>query len=196
MYIEPQIESSYYHNNKGAHPSKNVEPFLYPKIGKKIYDTIIEKKPKVVVEFGVLNGFSTVCIAQALRDLGSGKLYSYDLWEKYPYKRGNKEIVSSNLEKYNLTEYVELCDGDFHEWCNQRHECDLLHLDVNNDGNIIEMVNQKIDWCDIIFEGGSEERDNCWWMVEFQRRPINDVKSLTNYKVIVDEFPSLSIIER
>jgi len=196
MYIEPSIESSYHFNNKGAHPSQNVNLYFQPNIGVEIYNIVMEKKPKVVVEFGVLNGFSTVCIAQALRDLGGGKLYSYDLWEKYPYKRGNKEIVASNLEYYNLTKYVELCDGDFMEWCNQRHECDLLHLDVNNDGNIIEMVNEKIDWCDIIFEGGSVERDNCWWMREFNRRPINEVKELTNYKVLVEDFPSISIIER
>ena len=196
MYIEPKIESSYYCSNKGAHPSRNVLPYFYPKIGKTIYDVIMDKKPKIVVEFGVLNGFSTVCIAQALRDLGGGKLYSYDLWENYPYKRGNKQIVSENLEKYGLTEFVELCDGDFNDWGSEKHECDLLHLDINNDGNIISMVSSNIDWCDVLFEGGTYERDTCWWMEEFNRRPITDVKEAVGYKVLVEEFPGLSIIER
>jgi|LauGreDrversion4_2_1035121.scaffolds.fasta_scaffold511681_2 hypothetical protein len=196
MYIEPKIESSYYCSNKGAHPSRNLLPYFYPKIGKTIYDVIMDKKPKIVVEFGVLNGFSTVCIAQALRDLGGGKLYSYDLWENYPYKRGNKQIVSENLEKYGLTEFVELCDGDFNDWCSEKHECDLLHLDINNDGNIISMVSSNIDWCDVLFEGGTYERDTCWWMEEFNRRPITDVKEAVGYKVLVEEFPGLSIIER
>jgi len=196
MYIEPKIESSYYCSNKGAHPSRNLLPYFYPKIGKTIYDVIMDKKPKIVVEFGVLNGFSTVCIAQALRDLGGGKLYSYDLWENYPYKRGNKQIVSENLEKYGLTEFVELCDGDFNDWCSEKHECDLLHLDINNDGNIISMVSSNIDWCDVLFEGGTYERDTCWWMEEFNRRAITDVKEAVGYKVLVEEFPGLSIIER
>ncbi len=196
MYIEPKIESSYYCSNKGAHPSRNLLPYFYPKIGKTIYDVIMDKKPKIVVEFGVLNGFSTVCIAQALRDLGGGKLYSYDLWENYPYKRGNKQIVSENLEKYGLTEFVELCDGDFNDWCSEKHECDLLHLDINNDGNIISMVSSNIDWCDVLFEGGTYERDTCWWMEEFNRRPITDVKEAIGYKVLVEQYPGLSIIER
>ena len=60
MYIEPKIESSYYSNNKGK---KSGEVYFNPKIGETIYNYIIESKPKVVVEFGVLFGYSTVCEA-------------------------------------------------------------------------------------------------------------------------------------
>ena len=56
MYIQPQVESSYRKNNLGIN----------------IYNTIITLKPTKVVEFGILHGYSTLCIAQALRDLNMG----------------------------------------------------------------------------------------------------------------------------
>ncbi len=40
MYIEPKIESSYYCSNKGAHPSRNVLPYFYPKPNMGVNQTI------------------------------------------------------------------------------------------------------------------------------------------------------------
>ena len=56
MYKEPKIESSYRKNN----------------LGFTLYHTIRMLKPKIVVDFGILYGYSTVAIAQALRDLDEG----------------------------------------------------------------------------------------------------------------------------
>ena len=195
MYIEPKVESSYYVNNKGAHPSENIPEYFYPEIGFKIYDIVRELRPKVVVEFGVLNGYSTISIAQALRDNGGGIIYAYDLWEQYTYKHSTQETVRQNLAKHGLEEYVELRTMDFNNWCLSPDECDLLHLDISNDGNTIRQAFQATS-CNILFEGGSEGRDECWWMKEFNKEPINSVKELTGYKVVAPQFPSLSLITR
>ena len=73
MFIEPNIESSYLINNKGK---KIGEPYYNPKIGQTLYDYVVKTKPKVIVEFGVLFGYSTICMAQALRDIGCGGIIS------------------------------------------------------------------------------------------------------------------------
>ena len=103
MYVEPKIKSSYYVNNKG---SKLGEPYFKPNIGKTIYDYVIETKPKVIVEFGVLFGFSTVCMSQALRDLNNGgKIYAFDLWEKSKYNHGQTLVIPRifhKLENVNI----------------------------------------------------------------------------------------------
>ena len=64
MYKEPNVYSSYKKNN----------------IGKTIYDIVLEYKPIKIVEIGVLDGYSIICMAQAIRDLNNGGLvYAYDL---------------------------------------------------------------------------------------------------------------------
>ena len=44
----------------------------------------------------------------------------------------------------------------------------------------------------ILFEGGSLERDNIEWMKKYNKQPINSVKSIINYNVIEEKFPSIS----
>ena len=195
MFIEPEVESSYYRNNKGAHPSEEIPSFFHPEIGYKIYEVVRELRPKVVVEFGVLNGYSTICIAQALRDNGEGLIYAYDLWEQYRYKHSTQDTVRANLRKFSLEQYVELRTMDFNQWCAKPDVCDLLHLDISNDANTIQQAYQATN-CSILFEGGSEERDQCWWMKEFNKTPINSVKEMTSYEVVASQFPSLSLITR
>ena len=52
---------------------------IMPNSGLLIYDTIIRKKPKIVLETGVANGFSTMIILSALNRNGKGKLYSTEV---------------------------------------------------------------------------------------------------------------------
>ena len=95
MYTEPDVKSSYTENN----------------IGKTIYDIVYNKKPNRVLEFGALNGYSTVCIGQALRDVGYGTLVSYDLFEDYDQnslkvikllKDSNLEFTSNTYKEKNM----------------------------------------------------------------------------------------------
>ena len=101
MYVEPKIESSYQKNN----------------LGYTIYKTILELKPKIVIDFGILYGYSTIAIAQALKDLDEGgKVIGYDLFEDYEYKNSIKSVVNKNIIEYDVVNFVELRYGNFYNW--------------------------------------------------------------------------------
>ena len=199
MYVEPKIKSSYYINNKG---SKLGKLYFKPNIGKTIYDYVIENKPKVIVEFGVLFGFSTVCMSQALRDLNNGgKIYAFDLWEKSKYNHGQTiELVNDILKEYELQDFVKLDYGGSADSLSDIKDVDLIHIDINNDGDrlmnfITDIKNKhKVD-CDILFEGGIVERDNCWWMNEFKKTPINHLRNNFDYVILNKNYPGISKIK-
>ena len=44
----------------------------------------------------------------------------------------------------------------------------------------------------MIFEGGTEERDNIEWMLKYNKTPINSIKEEINYVVLNESFPSVS----
>jgi len=180
-YINLEIESSYKEHN----------------IGKTIYDTILEIKPLVVIEFGCLYGYSTVAIGLALKKLGRGKLKCYDLWEDYQYKHSTMNQTKENVIKYGVENYVEFCKKDFNDWIKNPEDFDLLHLDISNTGDVLLKTYNAIPENKIVlFEGGSQERDNIEWMVKYKAKPINSIKSIINYEVINENFPSLSIFKK
>jgi predicted O-methyltransferase YrrM len=180
IYVNPNIESSYKENN----------------LGKVLYDYVIATQPKLIIEFGTLYGYSATCMAMALDELNNGgKIICYDLWEKYPYKHSVIEKTKQNLEKYNVSQYVEFKELDFKEWIPENF--DLLHVDISNDGNTlmelsIKCLNQLKQGKHILFEGGSVERDNVEWMKKYNKQSINSIKSFIQYEVISDNFPSIS----
>ena len=74
---------------------------------------------------------------------------------------------------------------------------DLLHLDISNDGktvtDVFNRVKSKIEiGSTMIFEGGTEERDNIEWMLKYNKTPINSIKEEINYIVLNENFPSVS----
>lgn len=182
-YSNPEIESSYYVHN----------------IGETLYNLVLEVKPKVIVEFGSLNGYSAVCMAMALHELNNGgKVQCYDLWTKYPYKNSSIENTKRNVDKYGLLDYVEFYEEDFNT-CNIQH-FDLLHVDISNDGETLLNINKRFSeqlkqGKTIIFEGGSHERDNVKWMSEYNKVPMNSVRATVKYEVLNENFPSVSIIK-
>lgn len=188
MYISPNIESSYQPND----------------IGKVLYDTVIEYKPKKIIEFGCLYGYSTVALAQGIRDLDNGgSIVAYDLWDKYPFKHTHKEYTQNNIEAWTckVDQFVELKDGNFYEWLDNPEPFDMLHLDISNTGDIIYKAYFKLiefikNGSIIVFEGGTLERDNIEWMIKYNKVKITDYKSQTNYKVLTNKFPGLSIIKQ
>jgi predicted O-methyltransferase YrrM len=171
-------------------------------LGLVLYYSIIDRNPKKVVEFGVLQGYSTTHIAWALEELrNGGTLTSYDLWDKYPYKHGNMQGVSKTIEEACAPGIVTLREGDFFEWIKNPEPFDVMHLDISNDGDIVEMA---IEGCleqirggsAIIFEGGSEERDREPWMLQYGKRPIRDIRSRFPFTLLSAKWPSISIFDR
>lgn len=177
MYIEPEdIESSYQPNN----------------LGKTLYDWVRYIKPHKVIEFGALNGYSTICIAKALRENGFGRIKVYDLFDKYKFKHAPLEKLVKNLTDYGVIDLVDIEEVNFFDWVKNPEDFDLLHLDISNTGDIIDLAWDKLrDKGQVIFEGGSKQRDRVGWMVTNLKKPINESKA--NYKVIDERFPSLSM---
>jgi predicted O-methyltransferase YrrM len=183
MYQNPEIESSYRKND----------------LGKTLYDQVIEHRPKIIVEFGCLYGYSTVAMAMALRDLGEGKIISYDLWESYPFKHSTRDETVKNISKYELQDWVEFKQMSYYEWLENPTQFDLLHLDISNDGDTILITKKALhnrlnNGSKILFEGGSVERDEIEWMKEYNKVPFNSIKERAGYTVIDNRFPSISML--
>ncbi len=180
-----QIKSSYVEND----------------IGTSLYEKVLEIKPKIIVEFGVLYGYSTVHMALALRELGAGKIKAYDLWEDYAYNHCKMEDTFNNLKIYEVDSFVELKKLNFFDWLEETEPFDLLHLDISNDGAIIESLFDKVkaqidSGSVIIFEGGTAERDEIGWMKKYNKVPIENAKKKTGYEIINSKFPGLSLINK
>jgi len=166
-------------------------------LGDDIKNIIIKLKPKRVIEFGVLNGYSTIRIAQGLRENGEGHITGYDLWEKYPYRHSTIEQARANIRDYVDDEWFTLEQLDFHDWIKDPTEFDLMHLDISNDGDIIEAAyDASPPGAYILFEGGSEERDNIEWMKKYNKRKIQDIKPRVDYLMVNAMFPSISVVQR
>lgn len=171
---------------------------------------ILAQKPKIVVECGVLDGYSTFHIAHALRFNSNrgieSEFYAYDLWEEYEYKHGDFEEVEEMLSSQNL-DFVNLTEGDAFEVAEVFDDgvVDFLHMDISNNGD--KLIKTLKVWGDkisddgiIAFEGGSEERDNVEWMVKFKfpsiREELINNPFVTNnwYVQIFTLFPSMTLL--
>lgn len=181
-YINPDIESSYKANN----------------IGQTLYDLVLRIKPKKIIEFGTLNGYSAVSMAMALHELNNGgKIICYDLWESYHYKHSTIEKTKQNISKYPLIDFIELKQMNMDDW--NIEDFDLLHIDVSNDGKTISEMYKKMhdrikNGSVVVFEGGSEERDNVEWMIKHNKVPINSIRKNIDYTILNQDFPSISQI--
>jgi predicted O-methyltransferase YrrM len=161
-----------------------------------LYSVVVGKRPKLIIEYGVLHGYSAVAMAQGLRDGGGGTLIAYDLWGKYKYKHGDKAALSTALALSNLYKYVHLRDGDFNELI-ELPDFDVFFLDISNTGKeIIKLEEltrkQREKGAIVLFEGGTKERDKVSWMVQYNKKPI--VGCGVDYVVLDNRFPSLSML--
>lgn len=179
-YSNPDVYSSYKEND----------------LGQSLYDYVLKHKPKKIVEFGTLFGYSAIAMAMACDELHSGHITCYDLWDSYPWRHSTMDETRNNIEKYGLSKYITLKQMDIEDWILTNPEFDLLHVDISNDGNVIRRIYDAFNFHPghILFEGGSVERDNVEWMVKYNRTPINSIKDYTKYEVLNPKFPSISIL--
>lgn len=185
-FVEPDVASSFAMNG----------------LGRTIYELTRALRPRAVVEFGVLHGYSLLCLAQGIRDGGGeGSVIGYDLWDEYPYNHGRLADVEGVVEKMGCRRFVTLRKMDFNEWLLKPETFDLFHLDVSNDGDILERVvrtlkGQLNDGAVMLFEGGTPERDAIAWMQKYARRPIGPVVEAYGCRIVDSRFPGLSAIDR
>lgn len=175
MYINPEIESSYHDNN----------------LGKTLYDYVLYEKPDIVIDFGVLDGYSTICLAMGCKENGKGKVIAYDLFDKYEYNHAKLSRLIKNIAEYGLSDWVEIKEVNFFDWIKNPEHFDIIHIDISNTGDILDIINDNLNGKGtVLFEGGSEERDRVGWMKLHNKKPIN--KSKAKFLVVNKLFPSIS----
>jgi len=171
-------------------------------------------KPSRVVELGVLDGYSTYHIAEGIQRIKETQKWkppfdAYDLFEDYQYKHSSQQEVQDMLDNKGLGEFVNLQKGDaFEVYKNyDNSKIDFMHVDISNTGDILrkflELWHPKIaPRCIILFEGGSEERDNIEWMKKYNmpsiKKEIESNPLIEKYYIYGTyyQFPSITMLMR
>jgi len=167
------------------------------------YDEVLKSyvlnwRPTTLVELGVLDGFSTLAIAEAVKEMNflyqmTSKLDAYDLFEDYSFKHGSKEEVEKLATEKGLNDYVNVLKGDAYK-VHELYPDDsvqFLHVDISNDGDVLRNIltiwePKLIQRAIVLFEGGSDERDNIEWMVKYNKPSIK--KEMETNKFINDNY--------
>ena len=132
-------------------------------------------KPRTCVELGVLQGFSLLSVAAALRDNGAGCIHGIDLFEDYPHRHAHFADVGNHVKACGLDPWSEIARGDAFHAHERYPDLDYLHVDLSNDGDTFRFVFKH--WAGkvrqaLVLEGGSAERDRVGWMLKYRKPPI------------------------
>ncbi len=159
-------------------------------------------KPTRCVEIGLLQGFSLLTVASALRDNAAGTIHGFDLFDAYPYRHADERQVSAQIEASGLGRWVDLQTADVFQVHRQFDSVDYLHVDVSNTGDTYRRIFKQ--WSDkvtqvMLFEGGSADRDEVAWMRQYDKPPIvpalDDLqRSYHGWTIsVLQPFPSLTV---
>ena len=162
-------------------------------------------QPKTIVEFGLLEGYSLKCFAEAgelLED--KPEIYGYDIFDSFIGNHAHNSIAKG----FEMYENVHIEYGDFYTKYNYIDRFDMIHIDIANDGDTykfaIDNYYPKLNEGGImIMEGGTNERDNVSWMKKYDKPSIVDclfdyvMPKVGKYNVyIVNKFPSITLISK
>ncbi|MGP0103159.1 MAG: O-methyltransferase [Solirubrobacteraceae bacterium] len=101
---------------------------ITPEVGQLLYLLALSTRPRQIVEFGSSLGVSTIYLAAAIRDCGSGTLITSE------YHAQKVKLASQNLADAGLADLVELRSGDALDTLeNIAEPIDLVFLDGRND---------------------------------------------------------------
>jgi len=159
---------------------------------------VLNWRPATLVELGILDGYSTIAIAEAIKEMNflyqmNSKLKAYDLFDDYTYKHGNKEEVEKLIAEKGLIEYVDVMKGDAYKVYTDFDDntVQFLHVDISNTGDTLRDILTL--WCPkliqrglVLFEGGSDERDNNEWMTKYNKPSIK--KEMETNKFINENY--------
>lgn len=182
-------------------------------IGKTLKRLVLGYKPRLIVECGILDGYSLYHLAKATKlnseaEFFTGHVIAYDLFEDYMYTHGNAVDVHNMLKATGVDEYATVLQGNAFtvQKSFEEHSVDMLHIDISNDGNtylkVLELWGNKIPKGGVIvLEGGSEDRDSVGWMVKYGKRRICSVLPLIAVKkkwkvTVLRPFPSLTVLRK
>lgn len=191
------MRSSYIQNNYGEVLKANVTAF----------------KPVLVVELGVLDGYSAMHLMKGLKENNRGELHCYDLFEDYPHNHGDLRQAEFEVRSIFPMAEIPLELGFKMEKADaytvaERYapaSVGMLHVDISNDGDTIKRILEQWDskmvhGGVILFEGGTAQRDQVEWMVKYNRPPMkpefeNNPIILANYVFATYlKFPGLTML--
>lgn len=170
--------------------------------GALFYALVRALMPKSCVEIGLFRGYSLLMAAAGLRDNGAGAITGYDLFEDYPYRHAQRAQVAQQIVDSGLAAWATLRQADVHAVHEHWSAVDYLHVDVSNTGETYRAVFEH--WAPkvsqvILLEGGSRERDNVDWMLQYGKPAI--VPALAGLRrdypewsiSVLEPFPSLTV---
>jgi predicted O-methyltransferase YrrM len=100
---------------------------ITPEVGELLCVLVLARRPGTVVEFGASHGYSTIHLAAAVRDLGSGRVITTEI------EAEKAAAAQRNLAEAGLDDLVEMRVGDALATLEDVQEADLLFLDGWND---------------------------------------------------------------
>ncbi|MBV9466981.1 MAG: class I SAM-dependent methyltransferase [Solirubrobacterales bacterium] len=101
---------------------------IAPEVGALLYAVVLASGALTMVEFGASYGYSTIHLAAARRDLGSGHLITTELVPE------RAQVAAENLTRAGLADLVELrVDDALETLCDLGAGVELLFLDGWND---------------------------------------------------------------
>jgi len=96
---------------------------ITPEVGDLLCVLVLARRPRTIVEFGASHGYSTIHLAAAIRDVGSGRVITTEL------EPGKVAAAERNLAEAGLDDLVEMRVGDALTTLQDVPEVDLLFLD-------------------------------------------------------------------
>ena len=152
-------------------------------------------KPKSILEIGILDGFSLDIFAK--NTSSDTIIEAYDIFDEFNGNCASKDFLLNKFKSYSN---IKIEYGDFYKLHKNINNFDLIHIDIANNGDVIEYaLNNYISKLNengiIIFEGGSIERDNIEWMIKYDKPKINPIVEKYNLKLI-GSFPSVCIYKK
>ena len=173
--------------------------------GRLFYALVRTLTPRQCVEIGIFQGFSLLAAAAGLRDNGAGNIAGYDLFDDYPYRHAEQPLVAAQIAASGLAAWTTLHHADVAQVHDQWEAVDYLHVDVSNHGDTYRRVFSQ--WAHkvrrvIVLEGGSRERDNVDWMLEYGKPAIGPAldelrRAYPEWSIsVLEPFPSLTVALR
>ena len=153
--------------------------------------------PKLIVEFGILQGYSLDCFV----NYSNASIEANDLFDDFPYNAADRTFIEN---RYKGVSNLKINKKNFYESVNDYvdNSIDILHIDIANTGDTYDFAIKnylpKVKGI-MVLEGGSEERDNVEWMLKYDRPKIQPVLKKYSSSVIItvlEDYPSLTFIKK
>ena len=156
-------------------------------------------RPKKVVEFGILDGFSLKSFAKYCDN--DCEILAYDIFEDFNGNHANQKQLTV-MFKNDANVSIEKKDFYAYHDSFADKSIDILHIDIANTGDVYQFaidnyLKKVSDNGFLVLEGGSKERDNVWWMTKYDKTKINSALDKLDLKryCVIEPYPSLTIIK-